>query len=105
MYTSAAPEVRRVGDRVGVSERWLFMKAHGGESIDDHVDGAGTASSSAREQRQQAIHLRFYTALALNDMTNEANVEEVAGKYGCSRGYIQSLQAQVRASYRNPSVL
>jgi hypothetical protein len=39
-----------------------------------------------------SIHRRFYTALALHDLVNEVPLSEVAVKYGCSRGMLQSLQ-------------
>lgn len=35
---------------------------------------------------------RFYTALALLDLVNESPVNEVAARYKCSRGLLQSLQ-------------
>lgn len=39
-----------------------------------------------------AVHRRFYTALALQDLINEVPLTEVAAKFKCSRGMLQSLQ-------------
>ena len=39
-----------------------------------------------------AIHQRFYTALALNDLVNEMRLPAVSAKYGASKGMLQSLQ-------------
>ena len=39
-----------------------------------------------------AIHQRFYTALALHDLVNEAPLKVVSQKYGASKGMLQSLQ-------------
>ena len=38
------------------------------------------------------FHLRFYTALALQDLVNEVPLAEVAVKFQCARGFLQSLQ-------------
>lgn len=35
---------------------------------------------------------RFYTALALQDLVNEVPLSEVAQKFQCARGFLQSLQ-------------
>lgn len=40
----------------------------------------------------RAIHLRFYTALALNDLINEVSFGDVCHKYGCNKGFLQALQ-------------
>ena len=41
--------------------------------------------------RSSAIHQRFYTALALNDLVNEIPLPTVAKKYGASKGMLQGL--------------
>lgn len=41
---------------------------------------------------------RFFTSLALLDLINEVPLKDVAKKYGCSRGQLQSLQ-QSAATY------
>lgn len=35
---------------------------------------------------------RFYTALALQDLVSEVPLSEVANKFQCARGFLQSLQ-------------
>ena len=35
---------------------------------------------------------RFYTALALHDLTHEVPLSAVAAKYGATKGMLQSLQ-------------
>lgn len=39
-----------------------------------------------------SIFYRFYTALALQDLVNEVPLSEVAAKFQCARGLLQSLQ-------------
>lgn len=41
---------------------------------------------------QVKITSRFYTALALQDLVNEVPLSEVAKKFQCARGFLQSLQ-------------
>lgn len=38
------------------------------------------------------FYLRFYTSLALQDLVNEVPLAEVAIKFQCARGFLQSLQ-------------
>jgi DNA polymerase theta len=45
-----------------------------------------------------ATHVRFYTALALNELANEEPLVSVADKYDFNKGYLQSLQ-QSSATY------
>eukprot|EP00095_Tigriopus_kingsejongensis_P003466 maker-scaffold13_size735724-snap-gene-6.23 protein:Tk03466 transcript:maker-scaffold13_size735724-snap-gene-6.23-mRNA-1 annotation:"dna polymerase theta isoform x3" len=51
-----------------------------------------TSNFSLGKARQMGIHQRFYTALALHDLVNEAPLKVVAQKYGASKGMLQSLQ-------------
>ena len=41
-----------------------------------------------------AIHRRFYTALALNELMNEVRLATVAANYKMNKGTLQSLQQQ-----------
>lgn len=38
------------------------------------------------------MHLRFYAAMALNDLVNEKSVSFVAAKYELNKGVVQGLQ-------------
>ncbi|XP_078050006.1 DNA polymerase theta [Augochlora pura] len=67
---------RRVGELVGVEERFL----------------ASAVKGIARPGKSLNIHKRFYTALALHDLVREVPLDTVCKKYGCCRGLLQSLQ-------------
>lgn len=74
---------KRVGEAVGVEERFLIRAMK------------GTITTSAPKQsRQMAIHRRFYTALALNELMNEVRLADVAHAYKMNKGTLQSLQQQ-----------
>ena len=74
---------KRVGEAVGVEERFLIRAMK------------GTVTTTApRQLRQMAIHRRFYTALALNELMNEIRLADVAYKYKMNTGTLQSLQQQ-----------
>lgn len=49
-------------------------------------------SQVQRQARQLAVHQRFYAAMALQDLVQEVPLDEVALKYGASRGVLQTLQ-------------
>ncbi|XP_076278096.1 DNA polymerase theta [Lasioglossum baleicum] len=67
---------RRVGQLVGVEERFLTSAVKG----------------IVRPGKLLSIHKRFYTALALHDLVREVPLNVVCKKYGCCRGVLQSLQ-------------
>ncbi|XP_055612161.1 DNA polymerase theta [Uranotaenia lowii] len=73
---------KRVGDLVGIREAFLVKAIRG--KVDDH--------------QALQIHKRFYTALALQELVNEVPLSEVASKFCCTRGLLQSLQ-QVAATF------
>lgn len=74
---------KRVGEAVGVEERFLIRAMK------------GTITTAApRQSRQMAIHRRFYTALALNELMNEVRLANVAQTYKMNKGTLQSLQQQ-----------
>ena len=74
---------KRVGEAVGVEERFLVRAMK------------GTVSNvTPRQYRQLAIHRRFYTALALHQLMNEVRLSEVAQNYKMNKGTLQSLQQQ-----------
>ncbi len=39
-----------------------------------------------------SFFIRFYTALVLHDLVQEKGLSEVAQKYQCNKGVLQSLQ-------------
>uniref|UniRef100_T1IU43 DNA polymerase theta n=1 Tax=Strigamia maritima TaxID=126957 RepID=T1IU43_STRMM len=73
---------QKVGELVGVEERFLVRM----------VANLSAANMKTQYYRQLAIHRRFYTALALQDLVNEVPLKTVAKRYGCNRGKLQSLQ-------------
>ena len=81
LWESLSPDMKRVGELVGVEERFLIRAMR------------GTINKQSEKQTMQlAIHQRFYTALALHDLVNEVSLKEVSQKYGASKGMLQSLQ-------------
>lgn len=79
--------MKRVGELVGVQESFLARVAK------------GSANPEIPENRSKlSIVRRFYTALALQDLVNEIPLTEVAHKYDCNKGVLQSLQ-QSAATY------
>uniref|UniRef100_A0ABD2WL81 DNA-directed DNA polymerase n=1 Tax=Trichogramma kaykai TaxID=54128 RepID=A0ABD2WL81_9HYME len=67
---------RRVGNLVGVEERFIMSAMRG----------------IIRSEKTLSIHRRFFTALALHDLVREVPLNAVCRKYNCSRGLLQSLQ-------------
>lgn len=76
MWERLPAAMRRVGEMVGVRESFL-VRAMRAQQLDF---------------KALQVHRRFYTALALQELVNEVNVNTVAAKYQCSRGMLQSLQ-------------
>ena len=73
--------MRRVADLVGVTESFLTRAVRG-----------RILTKTPEQVRAVNIHKRFYTTLVLNDLVNEAPLTVVAGRYGCCKGMLQSLQ-------------
>ncbi|KRX25594.1 DNA polymerase theta, partial [Trichinella nelsoni] len=65
---------RRVGEMIGIQERYLVNKA---------------ASVTLGN-----IYLRYFVALALYELVEEKPIMVVSKKYGFNRGFLQSLQQQ-----------
>ena len=58
-----------------------------------HLSSYITKFQQVRRQAQQlAVHRRFYASLALQDLVQEVPLDEVACKFGASRGVLQALQ-------------
>ncbi|KAG8228530.1 hypothetical protein J437_LFUL008987 [Ladona fulva] len=81
MWQLLSPSMQRVGELVGVEERFMVRAMRGSLNI-----------KAPKQMEKMAIHRRFYTALALQELANEVPLSDVAQKYGCSRGMLQNLQ-------------
>ncbi|XP_063824011.1 DNA polymerase theta [Ostrinia nubilalis] len=79
LWESLTKAMKRVGELVGVQESFIIRCLRGGKKLDN-------------SQNKLNIHKRFYTALALQDLVNEVPLSEVAAKFQCARGLLQSLQ-------------
>ena len=75
LWESLPSDMKKVGELVGVEERFLVRA----------MRGTINAETSARAL---AVHQRFYTALALNDLVNEVSLPSVSQKYGATKGKI-----------------
>ncbi|KAF5305477.1 hypothetical protein FQA39_LY01568 [Lamprigera yunnana] len=81
MWEKLPTSMKRVGELVGISESYIINATRN-----------KTTMNTSKTHRKLQIHKRFFTALALQDLVNEVPVIEVANKFGCSRGMLQSLQ-------------
>uniref|UniRef100_A0ABM5FQZ1 DNA polymerase theta isoform X2 n=1 Tax=Pogona vitticeps TaxID=103695 RepID=A0ABM5FQZ1_9SAUR len=87
LWEKLPASMRRVAELVGIEESFLACSVKG-----------KMVARTEKQRRQMAIHKRFYTSLALLDLINEVPLKDVAKKYGCNRGQLQSLQ-QSAATY------
>lgn len=76
MWERLPAAMQRVGEMVGVRESFL-VRAMRGHKL---------------EYKALQIHKRFYTALALLELVQERPMQEVAVKFKCPRGLLQSMQ-------------
>lgn len=81
LWEGLSPDMKRVGELIGVEERFLVRAMRGTLN-----------QNSMKQAKQMAIHQRFYTALALHDLVNEIPLKVVSQRYGSSKGMLQSLQ-------------
>ncbi|KAJ2951880.1 hypothetical protein O0L34_g4131 [Tuta absoluta] len=79
LWESLTKAMKRVGELVGVQESFIIRCLRGTNKL-------------SNMQNKLNIHKRFYTALALQDLVNEVPLSEVATKFQCARGFLQSLQ-------------
>ncbi|XP_035438786.2 DNA polymerase theta [Spodoptera frugiperda] len=79
LWESLTKAMKRVGELVGVQESFIIRCLRGGNKANNI-------------QNKINIHKRFYTALALQDLVNEVPLADVAAKFQCARGFLQSLQ-------------
>ncbi|KRY60980.1 DNA polymerase theta, partial [Trichinella britovi] len=75
---------RRVGEMIGIQERYLVNKAASAT--------LGNVKHNDHEKLQ--IYLRYFVALALYELVEEKPIMIVSKKYGFNRGFLQSLQQQ-----------
>lgn len=68
---------KRVGKLVGIKESFLVKAMRSNKNLN---------------QTDLNIHKRFYIAMALQELVQETPLQNVANKYKCSRGMLQSLQ-------------
>ncbi|XP_066455360.1 DNA polymerase theta [Eleutherodactylus coqui] len=87
LWEKLSVSMKRVAELVGIDEGFLARSVKG-----------KIVAKNDRQQRQIAIHKRFYTSLVLLDLISEVPLSELTKKYGCSRGQLQSLQ-QSAATY------
>ncbi|CAN2387728.1 double-strand break repair via alternative nonhomologous end joining [Pristimantis euphronides] len=87
LWEKLSVSMKRVAELVGIEEGFLARSVNG-----------KIIAKNDRQQRQIAIHKRFYTSLVLLDLISEVPLSELTKKYGCSRGQLQSLQ-QSAATY------
>ncbi|XP_066304418.1 DNA polymerase theta-like [Branchiostoma lanceolatum] len=81
LYEKLPTHMRRVAELVGVEEGYLARAVRGRVPV-----------KTAKQLRQLAVHKRFYTALVLQDLTQEVPLPVVVKKYSCTKGVLQSLQ-------------
>ncbi|KAM3960995.1 DNA polymerase theta [Aphomia sociella] len=79
LWESLTKSMKKVGELVGVQESFIIRCLRGNNKLNN-------------VQNKMSIHKRFYTALALQDLVNEVPLSEVALKFQCARGFLQSLQ-------------
>ncbi|XP_060092287.1 DNA polymerase theta [Heteronotia binoei] len=87
LWEKLRPSMKRVAELVGIEESFLARSVKG-----------KIIARTEKQHRQMAVHKRFFTSLALLDLINEVPLKDVAKKYSCSRGQLQSLQ-QSAATY------
>jgi DNA polymerase theta len=80
MHQSFSPDFRRVSDLVGVRQSFLMKMIK------------GSTSMQTCDQKLLKVHLRFFTSLILNDLVNETPFSTILTKYGCQKGFLQTLQ-------------
>uniref|UniRef100_A0A8C8S5R2 DNA polymerase theta n=1 Tax=Pelusios castaneus TaxID=367368 RepID=A0A8C8S5R2_9SAUR len=87
LWEKLPASMKRVAELVGIEEGFLARSVKG-----------KIVAKTEKQQRQMAIHRRFFTSLALLDLISEVPLMAITKKYSCSRGQLQSLQ-QSAATY------
>lgn len=81
LWEKLPANMKRVGNLVGIRESFLINASRG-----------KIQSNTNKNYHDLQVHKRFYVSLALQDLVNEVPLNEVASKFNCSRGSLQSLQ-------------
>ncbi len=115
LWETLPSDVKRVGELVGVEERFLVRAMRGTistkterqvrnsvcELFSVHVLFCYDFSHlCALQARQLAVHQRFYTALALHDLVNEVPLGVVSQKYGATKGTSNAALFEKRYSFK-----
>ena len=79
MLQNFSADMKRVSDLVGVRQSFILKMIKG-------------SSVSGCDPKLMKIHLRFYTALILNELVSEVPFADILHKFGCQKGFLQSLQ-------------
>ena len=75
-------DAKHVANTLGVHESFLARAIQG-----------RVPERTSQQRERLRIHRRFFTALALHDLVHEAPIVYMAGKYGVSKGLLQTLQS------------
>merc|ERR1712217_223940 len=92
-YEQSSPRWRAVADAVGISHAFLIQKTlghRGPVGANTAVDGNQWRSE---RDRLEALHKRFWSALALHELAREVPPTRVAKMFGVQRGALQALQS------------
>ncbi len=81
LWENLPVDMKRVAQLVGVQENFLARAVRG-----------CIPANTPHHLSIVNIHKRFYAALVLRDLVNEVPLPDVAHKYKCSKGMLQSLQ-------------
>lgn len=81
LWQKLSPSMKRVGDLVGVRDHFLINASRG-----------RIQTNTNKSFNDLQIHKRFFVSLALQDLVNEVPLNDVAEKFNCTRGTLQSLQ-------------
>ncbi|KAI5732839.1 hypothetical protein M8J76_004718 [Diaphorina citri] len=82
LWENLPPSCKRVAELVGCGQVEFLHK----------ILVKPSYAKSPAGRKVLSVFKRFYTALALQDIVNEMSLTEVAAKYACNKGMLQSLQ-------------
>ncbi|KAL0679806.1 hypothetical protein Bca4012_007787 [Brassica carinata] len=105
-FMELSPLEQSVGNRVGVVEPFLMRMAHGAtvrtlkkpEDVNKKLRGeyknrhGSTSSKMLSDEEMLRVCKRFFVALILSKLVQEASVSEVCEAYKVARGMVQALQ-------------
>ncbi|CAN6826846.1 unnamed protein product, partial [Brassica oleracea] len=105
-FMELSPLEQSVGNRVGVVEPFLMRMAHGAtvrtlkkpQDVNKKLRGeynnrhGSTSSKMLSDEEMLRVCKRFFVALILSKLVQEASVSEVCEAYKVARGMVQALQ-------------